>query len=348
MIEITRGNLLEADVEALVNTVNCQGYMGKGIALQFKKAFPDNFDAYARACRAGKVEPGSMFVYPTDSMVNPKFIINFPTKHHWREKSRIAYIESGLQALVDEVHRLDISSVAIPPLGAGLGGLDWRKVRPLIERAFDAHPEVKVLLFEPEGAPEAKAMPIRTKRPRLTLSRAMLIRLMHQYSELAYRLTLLEMQKLAYLLQESGQPLRLNYVAHLYGPYAHNLNKVLEKLEGHFIRGYGDTQKPDVEIDLLPGAVDEANRFLEKHPEDKSRLERVGAMIEGFETPYGMELLSSVHWIAIHATPRATNSEAAVHAIQHWNPRKRHMFKPDHIRIAWSRLHEQGWLLREC
>ena len=170
---------------------------------------------------------------------------------------------------------------------------------------------------------------------------------MHQYSELAYRLTLLEMQKLAYLLQESGQPMRLNYVAHLYGPYAHNLNKVLENLEGHFIRGYGDTQKPDVEIGLLPGAADDANRFLEKHPEDKSRLERVGTIIEGFETPYGMELLSSVHWVAINGTPRATISEEAVDAIRSWNARKRQMLKPDHIRIAWSRLQQQGWLVRD-
>jgi O-acetyl-ADP-ribose deacetylase (regulator of RNase III) len=347
MIEVSQGNLLEADAEALVNTVNCEGFMGKGIALQFKKAFPENARAYERACRAGEVQPGRMLVFSTNSLVNPRYIINFPTKRRWREKSRIEYIESGMRALVGEVRRLRISSIAIPPLGAGLGGLNWRQVRPVIERALAELPSVEVLLFEPSGAPAAKSMPVRTKRPRLTLPRALFIRLMHRYSELAYRLTLLEMQKLAYFLQESGEPLRLNYVAHLYGPFAHNLNKVLETLEGHFILGYGDDPRPDVEIELLARAVDEADRFLSNQKDSKSRLQRVAAVIEGFETPYGLELLSSVHWVAVHETPRASDAEAAVRAIHRWNDRKRLMFKPEHIRIAWTRLQEQGWLPSE-
>jgi O-acetyl-ADP-ribose deacetylase (regulator of RNase III) len=132
-INVTHGNIIEADAEALVNTVNC---MGKGIALQFKKAFPENFEAYARACRAGEVRPGRMFVFATNSTTNPKYIINFPTKRRWREKSQLEDIEAGLVALVDELRRLNVSSVAIPPLGCGLGGLDWREVRPRIEQAF--------------------------------------------------------------------------------------------------------------------------------------------------------------------------------------------------------------------
>lgn len=250
MINVTRGNIIEADAEALVNTVNCEGVMGKGIALQFKKAFPENFKAYARACRAGEVRPGRMFVFATHAITNPKYIINFPTKRRWREKSRMEDIEAGLVALVDELRRLNVSSVAIPPLGCGLGGLDWREVRPRIERALAALPGMRVILFEPAGTPDARHMPIRTKRPKLTLARALLLRLMQQYSEMAYRLTLLEIQKLAYFLQEAGQPLRLKYVAHLYGPYAYNLNKVLETLDGHFIRGYGDSHKPDADIEL--------------------------------------------------------------------------------------------------
>jgi O-acetyl-ADP-ribose deacetylase (regulator of RNase III) len=274
MIEMTRGNIIEADAEVLVNTVNCEGFMGKGIALQFKKAFPENFKAYARACRAGEVKPGRMFVFPTGSMMNPKYIINFPTKRKWREKSRMEDIESGLTALVDELRRLKISSVAVPPLGCGLGGLNWREVRPRIEQALAALPDVRVMLFEPGGKPDPTAMPIRTKRPKLTPARALFIRLIRQYTEMAYRLTLLEIQKLAYFLQESGQPLRLTYIGHVYGPYAHNLNKVLETLEGHFIRGYGDSQNPDVEIELLPGATEEAERFLAKDKEVAARLQR--------------------------------------------------------------------------
>ena len=148
-IEITKGNLLKADAEALVNAVNCMGVMGKGIALQFKKAFPDNFKAYQKACQEKEVRHGRMFIFPTGSMMNPKYIINFPTKRHWRENSKIADIESGLNALVADIKEYDIKSVAVPPLGCGLGGLDWADVRPLIEAAFYKLPRVRVLLFEP-------------------------------------------------------------------------------------------------------------------------------------------------------------------------------------------------------
>jgi len=153
MIKLTQGNMLEADVEALVNTVNCVGVMGKGIALQFKQAFRDNFQAYANACRKGEVKPGLMFIFPTDRMINPKYIINFPTKRHWKEKSKLEYIEQGLNALVKEVGRLGIKAIAIPPLGCGYGGLNWPVVCNLIETAFDQLPDVQVLLFEPRGTP---------------------------------------------------------------------------------------------------------------------------------------------------------------------------------------------------
>jgi O-acetyl-ADP-ribose deacetylase (regulator of RNase III) len=344
MIRKMQGNLLTADAEALVNTVNCEGFMGKGIALQFKRAFPESFEPYARACRAGQVRPGQVLVFSTGTLVNPKYIIQFPTKRRWREKSRIEYIEAGLRALVEEIRRLGISSIAVPPLGAGLGGLDWHDVRPLIERAFAALPDVTVLLYEPAGAPEAKAMPVRTRRPKLTLARALFLRLMYQYRSMAYRLTLLEMQKLAYLLQESGEPLRLNYVRHHYGPYAHNLNKVLEALEGHFIQGYGDSQKPDVEIELLNGAAEQAEAYLSQCEESKRRLQRVSETIEGFETPYGMELLASIHWVAMREKPGVRDAEGVVTAIQGWSERKRRMFRPEHIRIAWDRLREHEWL----
>jgi len=344
MITLAKGNLIEADAEALVNSVNCEGYMGKGIALQFKKAFPENFKAYARACRAGEVQAGRMFVFSTGSMINPRYIINFPTKRKWRAKSRIEDIEAGLKTMVEEIHDRGITTIAVPPLGCGLGGLNWHEVKPRIERAFARLPQVRVLLFEPAGAPAAKAMPVRTKRPKMTLARALLIRVMRQYLELAYRLTLLEVQKLAYFLQESGEPLRLRYVKHLYGPYAHNLNKVLEILDGHFIRGYGDSQAPDAEIELLPAAIEEADRFLAQSQESRARLARVAEVIDGFETPYGMELLSSVHWVAVHEAPPSTDADGAVQTVQRWNDRKRSMFKPEHIRVAWQRLHEQGWL----
>lgn len=151
MIERTKGNILKVDAEALVNTVNCVGYMGKGIALQFKQAFPDNFKAYEKACDKGQVKPGRMFVHETGNIFNPRYIINFPTKRHWRGKSRLEDIRLGLIALIEEVKRLRICSVAVPPLGCGLGGLNWKTVRPMIEHAFAELPDVRVLLYEPLG-----------------------------------------------------------------------------------------------------------------------------------------------------------------------------------------------------
>jgi O-acetyl-ADP-ribose deacetylase (regulator of RNase III) len=344
MIEHAKGNLLTAEAEALVNTVNCVGYMGKGIALQFKQAFPANFKAYEEACRAREMKPGRMFIFETGSMVDPRYIINFPTKRHWRGKSRIEDIESGLKALITDVKRLGIRSIAVPPLGSGLGGLDWNVVRPMIDRAFAEVPDVRVLLYSPEGAPAAKNMPVRTTRPKMTAARALFIKLMDQYSALHYRRTLLEIQKLAYFLQEAGEPLRLRYEKGLYGPYAHNLNKVLETLEGHYIRGFGDSQKPDTEIDLLPHAVEEADAFLEQHKESRKRLDRVSDLIAGFETPYGMELLSSVHWVAAHDRPAAQDETVAALAVQNWNDRKGSMFRARHVQVAWERLKQQHWL----
>ena len=343
MIKLTQGNMLEADVEALVNTVNCVGIMGKGIALQFKQAFRDNFHAYANACRKGEVKPGRMFIFPTNKMFNPKYIINFPTKRHWKEKSKLEYIEKGLNALVTEVRRLRIKAIAIPPLGCGYGGLKWPEVRNLIETAFDQLPDVQALIFEPKGTPEAESMPIDSQKPSLTRARALLIKLLEQYAIPGYHLSLLEIQKLAYFLQVAGEPLRLNYVKHKYGPYAENLNFVLQLLEGHYIRGYGD-RSVRASIRLLNSAGEEASRFLADNQEAFRRLERVGQLIEGFETPYGMELLSSVHWVAVADDEPAQTAEQAVDRIFAWNAHKRKTFKATHIHKAWQRLVEQNWL----
>ena len=344
MIAITAGNLLQTEAKALVNTVNCVGFMGKGVALQFKQAFPDNYEAYRKACEAGEVQPGRMFIYETGRVVAPFYIINFPTKRHWRGPSRMEDIDAGLAALVADVKRLGIHSIAMPPLGCGLGGLDWNEVRPRIERAFAELPNVQVLLFPPHGAPDPKTMPVNTKPAKMTHARALFIKLIQQYTGMAYRLTLLEVQKLAYFLQEAGEPIRLRYEPGPYGPYAENLNKVLQAIEGHFTRGYGDSPKPDREIELLSGAVEKADAALDPMSDSYRRLQHVADLIDGFETPYGMELLSSVHWVARHAQPAALDAETAIEAVHGWNDRKRRMLQADHIRIAWHRLEESGAL----
>jgi O-acetyl-ADP-ribose deacetylase (regulator of RNase III) len=344
MIEHRQGNILEADTEALVNTVNCVGVMGKGIALQFKLAYPENFRKYERACRAGEVQPGRMLVVSTDRLVNPRYIINFPTKRHWKGKARLEDIRAGLVALIEEVRRLDLRSIAVPPLGCGNGGLNWSEVRPMIEDAFAALPEVRVKLFAPQAAPEVEAMPVATDKPPLTRARALLLHLLDRYRSGGYRLSRLEVQKLAYFLQAAGEPLRLRYVKHMYGPYADNLNHVLQLLEGHYVRGYGD-RSGKAQLALVDGALEAAQTELANDSEAMARLECVSRLIEGFETPYGMELLATAHWVATNDSPPGGSAEAdVVTGVQAWSARKRDRFKPAHIRAAWQRLRDEGWL----
>lgn len=347
MIELTKGNLLEAPTEALVNTVNTEGVMGKGIALQFKQAYPQMFRAYERDCKAGEVKLGKMQVYDLGGLVGgPRWIINFPTKGHWRAGSRIADIETGLNDLVATLKQLQIRSIAVPPLGCGNGGLDWRDVRPRIESAFSEVPEVRVLVFAPDGAPEASAMPNRTERPKMTMGQAALIALMDRYLKglLDPFVSLLEIHKLMYFLQEAGQPLRLQYEAKEFGPYAKNLRQVLIRLEKHYTQGYGDGKdSPAKTIELLPGAVEEAEKFLKGDVAIRQHMDRVAELIDGFEDPYGLELLSSVHWVMRGNVEARQSSEAAVLAVHKWNPRKRRVMKKEHLHKAWLRLKEQCW-----
>lgn len=345
MIDFKQGNLLEEDVQALVNTVNCVGVMGKGIALQFKQAFPENFRQYAKACRAGEVEPGRMFIVSRDNLFNPRYIINFPTKRHWRNNSRIEDIERGMEDLILQVKQLEIKSIAIPPLGCGNGGLDWQQVKPAIESAFATLPDVKVVVFTPQGRPAADTMKVSTSKPNMTRGRALLIRLLELYEIPGYRLSLLEIQKLAYFLQAGGEALKLRYIKYKYGPYADNLNHVLQRIEGHFIRGYGDRAGGrNTEIYVLPEGRKAAQSFLEASPDAIERLTRVGNLITGFETPYGMEMMATVHWVARENPQAATDVEVAIAKFQEWNERKRNLFKPQHIEKAWHRLQEQNWL----
>lgn len=240
-VKVATGNLLEADAEALVNTVNTEGVMGKGIALQFKKKFPEMYEAYRVACKEGKVRPGKMHVFERKDMLNPKFIINFPTKRHWRSPARMEDLEAGLHALAAEIKRRRIRSIAIPPLGCGNGGLDWKVVRPTIEQALSSFSgEVRILLYPPAGAPEANEIVHRTERPEMNPSRAITLQIWKEYFALGYRLTLLEVHKLLYFLQESGESLRLRFQKDRYGPYADNLRHLLHRFEGHFSLGFGD------------------------------------------------------------------------------------------------------------
>lgn len=345
MITLTSGDILQADAQALVNTVNCVGVMGRGIALQFKKRFPENFKHYQLVCNEGRLVPGRMLVHDRGTFTNPRFIINFPTKKHWRGKSDIEDVRSGLDALVAAVEEYEIGSIAIPPLGCGLGGLDWNEVRPLIEQAFrDLADRVDVLIYEPAGAPNPKAMATTPQRPKMTIGRAALVGLMRRYlaAVMDPAVSLLELHKLMYFMQEAGEPLRLQYSKGPYGPYASNLRHVLNQIEGHLVSGYADgDDQPDKPLEILAGAEGEAERFLDDHPPTHVRFDAVARLISGFESAYGLELLSTVHWVARHEG--AANPDEAVTRTHAWNDRKR-MFPPEHIHRAWQALHERGAL----
>jgi len=347
-IFITEGDLLkQTDVDAIVNTVNCVGVMGKGIALQFKKKWPANFKAYAAVCKAKELRPGNMHVYDAGALATPKYVINFPTKDHWRGKSRVEFIEDGLQDLIHVIGELKIKSIAIPPLGCGNGGLEWELVKKMIEEAFDKLPEVEVRLFSPTWSPSAKDIQVTTSRPKMTPGRAAILKLLETYRALNYGLSKIEVQKLAYFLQEAGENLQLEFEKYHYGPYADKLRHALDRMDGHFIVGVGDGVI-DSEIEPKLDALNEAGAYI-KSISNKKLLEhvaRVESLIEGFQSSYGMELLATVHWIA--TKERVCSPEAALQVIQKWNKRKSNLMKPEHVRIAWDRLSKQGWFSECC
>jgi O-acetyl-ADP-ribose deacetylase (regulator of RNase III) len=345
MITDVRGDLLSDDAEAIVNTVNTEGVMGKGIALQFKQRYPANFAAYRAACKRGEVRLGSMFVVPTGALEGPRYIVNFPTKGHWRERSRMSEVEAGLRDLVKVVRELGIRSIALPPLGCGNGGLEWSEVRPLIVNALDELPGLDVRLYGPEGAPAPAAMVTTTTKPTMTLARSVVVCLLDRYLRGRRGASRLEVQKLAYFAETAGVPLRLEFVRAQYGPYAEKLNHVLAGMEGHFTVGYGDRSGASdlrvVEPELLA-----ARNFVADRPDVAEALERVATLVEDFDSPYGLELLSTVHYVVRADGVDPADAAAIAVAVRSWSDRKKHLFTDHHIGVARERLAVNGWLGR--
>ena len=347
-IEIYHGDLLKADAQALVNTVNCVGVMGKGIALQFARTFPENSRAYEETCRVGELFPGELLIVERHDGrgTGPRYIINFATKAHWRSPSQIEWIESGLLRLVEEIRARQISSIALPPLGCGNGGLNWADVQPLIVKAMSALPDVRVLLVPPEGAPAPETMKPAAPR-RMTLANALYIHLLDRYSTIDQSFSQIELQKLAYFLQIAGEDLKLSFYQDRYGPYAPELRHVLRGWEGHWAMGYGDgTRGAHQELLLLPEAAREADEYLKNHaaPETLERVQRVFKLIAGFESALILELLATTHWIACHDPLAVQDVERATRGVRNWNNRKKTLFRPEYVELAWNQLRNTGWL----
>lgn len=342
------GNLLESEADAIVNTVNTVGVMGKGIALQFKNAFPANFKAYERACKRDEVALGTMFVFDDGRLTPPHWIINFPTKGHWRSRSRMSDIAAGLDDLREVVAKFDMRSIALPPLGCGNGGLDWSEVRPLIERKLEGL-DLTVELYVPTGAPAARSMAPASEVPTMTPARAALVSMLDQYDRLALGTSLIETQKLMYFLQEAGEDLALRFEPNLYGPYADGLRHLLKAVEGHYVEGFGDGSNKVSEAEplvILDGALDDAANVLAGEPGLAGRMERVLRLVEGYASTYGLELLATVHWAATRSSSTGDLADVT-QRVQDWNTRKAGMFTEHHIESAWAWLQERDWLVRE-
>lgn len=351
MITYTTGNLLDAKVEAVVNTVNTVGVMGKGIALMFKEAFPDNFKAYEAACRDKRVELGKMFVTERrDLLGGPRWIINFPTKAHWRFPSQIEWVREGLNDLRQVISSRNIRSIAIPPLGSGNGGLDWRQVKPLIEQALGSLDGVDVVVYEPTAKYQNVAK--REGVEALTPARALIAEAVRRYSVLGLDCTLLEVHKLAYFLDRKIEallplnPLNLEFKAHRYGPYAPKLTHLLDALDGSYL--HCEKRLADASpLDLIwfEGAKRErvATYLSTEGKPYLAALDATSTQIDGFESPLGMELLATVHWLLERGETQADVQDVK-RGLKHWpggaaaGARKLKLFNDRLIGLALDRL----------
>ncbi|MDQ3518901.1 MAG: macro domain-containing protein [Gemmatimonadota bacterium] len=351
MIRYVTGNLLDAQVEALVNTVNEVGVMGKGVALMFREAFPENTRAYTEAAKAGGVRVGHMFVTANPSLLRPHWIINFPTKKHWRQPSRLKWVRAGLRDLVRVVHELETKSVALPPLGCGNGGLEWDQVRREIEGAASELTDVEVIVYEPTR--QYHNSPKREGVESLTPARALIAELIRRYAVLGLECSNLEVRKLAWFLHraisELGalDPMDLRFGANRYGPYADRLRHLLNGLDGSYLHcekrlsdagpyhpiWFENSKRLAIE-DYLSGP--EARQY-------KPALEKAASTIDGFESPYGMELLATVDWLLSERDVKPSVEELRI-ALAQWPGtgaavrRKQRLFDDDMLRLALDRL----------
>jgi len=340
MINFLIGDLLKADADALVNTVNTVGVMGKGIALQFKEAFPYNNREYVIACKNKELAPGKLLaVWDSNLLYGRKLIINFPTKTHWRQPSKYEYIEKGLLALKELIKKENIKSIAIPPLGAGNGGLDWEKVKPMIAAALQDL-AIEIQVFEPNAAIKEVLQKQETKKAvELTPARASLLYCLFAFESFGELSSLFAANKLAYFLQRMGQNLRLDFKPHHYGPYAVGVEKVLYHLNGVYLKGLEQGQaKPFESLKLNYEYWDSVNSYVqEMAQEDRERLNQLLVFLKNFTSELSLEILSTVDFI-LSEHPRYSFEEVMT-SVGKWNVRKKELFRKESVQRAYSHLH---------
>lgn len=324
---------------ALVNTVNTVGVMGKGIALQFKEAFPYNNKIYVDTCKNKSLAPGVLLpVWDTNLIYGKKFIINFPTKTHWRQPSRYEYISEGLKALRELIINEKIGSIAIPPLGAGNGGLDWNEVKPMIISALEDLP-TEIQIFEPNAAIKQILQKQEVKKKaQLTPARAALLYSLFAFESFGEYSSLFAANKLAYFLQRTGQNLRLEFKPHYYGPFAIGVQKVLYTLNGTYLKGLEQGEASPFEpLKLNYEAWDEVNKYVQDMGEvDRNRLHQLLFFLKNFTSELSLEIIASVDFIlAEHPTYSVEEVTGAL-----WTARKKKLFKEESIARAYKHLQD--------
>jgi len=341
-MQFVTGNLLEANVQALVNTVNTVGVMGKGIALQFKNEFPQNNRLYVAACKAGELKPGKLLVVKENKMDGERIIINFPTKTEWYQKSKYEYIEQGLQELVNVIEAYNIKSIAIPPLGCGNGGLKWEKVKPMMEHYLGPLKNVDIQIYEPNEAVKALLKQQDTdKKIKLTKARSMLLYAMFYYESLGENSSLFVANKLAYFLQRLGEKEfnKLKFEGHHYGPYSVGVVHLLHNLNGKYIKGLEQMDAKAFEVlELQYNTVPEVSEYVRKElsAEQRRRLSNLIKLIDGFQSALSLEVLATVDFVK-KENPGISYSDMTK-KIHNWSDRKRRLFQDKYIEKASARL----------
>lgn len=341
------GNLLSSESQALVNTVNTVGVMGKGIALQFKERYPQNFKIYEKACKAGEVQIGKMLVAKENTLEGEKIIINFPTKTEWFKKSQYSFIEEGLKDLVRVIQEYKIKSIAIPPLGCGNGGLQWNKVKKLMSKYLGNLTDVDIQVYEPnESVKEILQKEKSAKDVKLTPAKAMILLALYKYEKFGEPASVFAANKLAYFLQESGENLKLKFEQYAYGPYAQAMDKVLYALNGKYLKGLEQmTATPFEPLELDYSKREEVVEYAKRElsNEQMDRLRNLFKAIEGFESSLSLEILSSTHFV-LKSNPSIDRKEL-FNKVK-WNPRKQNLITEEYVDIAYNHLKEYGQQLQ--
>ncbi|HHX8542198.1 TPA: type II toxin-antitoxin system antitoxin DNA ADP-ribosyl glycohydrolase DarG [Vibrio diabolicus] len=341
MIVYVKGDLLNDSADALVNAVNTVGVMGKGLAYQFKEKFPENFISYRKACKNKELTVGKVFTYKVTERSTPNFILNFPTKAHWRGKSKIEYIEEGLKDLVEVVKQHNIATIALPALGSGLGGLPWSQVERLIVDILGEVEDVEWRVYAPNNQPPT------SKKLSLTAGRAALLFAFNSYMRASKKkqLTELEAQSLVYLLRYRGLVLnKLDFDEFRDVPFSPVLHDALKTMDGSLLYISGINKPLDkTYITLEPKVLAEANQLMGTETRQKKQIAEVESLISGYESKEGMAILSTALWTANIENNFERNKEEIVPLTLELMSRQTGVSE-GLIKGAFARLIEEQWL----